>query len=69
MALSMREGIIGKVCSTCRTWKPLGEFPPDRTHGASQGGRHCRCRACHRAKSKAIRSELREWRAWRRRPV
>jgi hypothetical protein len=29
--------------------KPLTDFPTDPTHGQTQGGRHCRCRACHRA--------------------
>ena len=48
MAVTGRHGICGKECSTCKAWKPLTEFPPDPTHGASQGERHCRCRECHR---------------------
>lgn len=43
-----RNGIRGKVCSTCRTWKPLDDFPTDPIHRASQGGRHCRCKECHK---------------------
>ena len=40
------NGVQGKVCSTCKEWKPLGEFPTDPTHRPSQGGRHCRCKEC-----------------------
>jgi hypothetical protein len=43
-----RNGIRGKVCSTCRKWKPLDDFPTDPTHQPSQGGRHCRCKECHK---------------------
>lgn len=50
MAIITKHGIDGKVCSTCKKWKALDDFPRDRTHGASQGGRHCRCKACHKAK-------------------
>ncbi|MBZ5678572.1 MAG: hypothetical protein LAO24_00555 [Acidobacteriia bacterium] len=46
--LEARNGIRGKVCSTCRLWKPLDAFSTDPTHPASQGGRHCRCKECHR---------------------
>ena len=49
MAVIQRKGVDGKVCSTCRDWKPLAEFPSDRTHRPSQGFKHCRCTACHRA--------------------
>ncbi len=49
MAIIMREGVRGKICSTCKQWKPLDDFPTDPTHGKSQGGRHCRCKSCHRA--------------------
>lgn len=48
MAIETRDGVPGKVCSRCRIWKPLEEFPTDPTHGSSQGGRHCNCRQCHR---------------------
>ena len=44
----IKNGIEGKACSTCRKWKALEQFPSDSTHGPSQGGRHCRCRECHR---------------------
>lgn len=52
MALIERNGITGKFCSTCKIWKPLDDFPTDPTHGESQGGRHCRCRKCHREKAR-----------------
>ena len=48
MAIIKKNGIDGKACSTCEKWKPLNEFPTDHTKGQSQGGRHCRCRECHR---------------------
>jgi hypothetical protein len=48
MAIKTHSGVSEKICSTCRQWKPLADFPTDRTHGASQGHRHCRCRQCHR---------------------
>ena len=41
-----KSGVDGKVCSTCHRWKPLDDFPRDRTHGPLQGVRHCRCKAC-----------------------
>lgn len=47
MAIIVQNGISGKICSTCKVWKPLDDFPRDRTHGPTQGGRHCRCKACH----------------------
>ena len=48
-----RNGIEGKKCSTCHKWKPLTEFPNDRTHSIEyQGGKHCRCKSCHREKRK-----------------
>jgi len=47
MAIIVKDGISGKVCSHCREWKPLHEFPSDPTHGDLQGGRHCRCYLCH----------------------
>ena len=46
MAVLVRNGVPGKFCSTCKEWKPLTEFPTDPTHPPSQGGRHCRCKAC-----------------------
>ncbi|WP_157627883.1 hypothetical protein [Thermodesulfatator autotrophicus] len=47
-----RDGKEGKMCPTCREWKPLEEFPRDRTKGESQGYRHCRCKECHKEKRK-----------------
>jgi len=58
--LETRNGIQGKVCSTCRHWKPLDDFPTDPTHPPSQGGRHCRCRECHRKKAVEKRSGARK---------
>jgi hypothetical protein len=42
------EDWSGKQCSRCHKWKPLDEFPRDRTLGPSQSERHCRCRQCHK---------------------
>ena len=44
----LKNGIEGKVCSTCRVSKPLSEYYRDRSHGPSQGGRHCRCKICYK---------------------
>src|ERR1700676_503056 len=46
--LETQNGIRGKVCSTCKQWKALDAFPTDPTHPPTQGGRHCRCKECHR---------------------
>jgi hypothetical protein len=56
MAIIRRGGRDGKVCSTCRRWKPLENSPTDPSHGPTQGRRHCRCKACHPAAAK-IRPE------------
>ena len=56
--IETRNGTDGKTCSRCRKWKPLINFPPDSSHGSSQGGRHCRCHACHRKVSCARRQAL-----------
>lgn len=47
MKVKIENGIAGKVCGGCRTWKQLSDFPHDRTKGSSEGFRHCRCKACH----------------------
>ena len=52
MAIVKKNEVEGKICSTCDNWKPLNDFPTDSTHGPSQGGRHCRCRECHRLKAR-----------------
>src|SRR5260370_41189925 len=57
--LEIRNGIQGKVCSTCKQWKPLDAFPTDPTHPPTQGGRHCRCRECHRKMSAKKRAAAR----------
>ena len=43
-----KNGVRGKTCPSCDTWKPLEEFPRDSSKGESQGGRHCRCKECHK---------------------
>jgi len=50
MVRTLIKGVLGKKCSTCGQWKPLEEFPKDRTHGSLQGGRHCQCKQCHAEK-------------------
>ncbi len=57
MAIIVKNEIEGKVCSTCRIWKPLVDFPTDPTHGPTQGARHCRCRECHRIKARERRKK------------
>ena len=59
MAVIVKRGVEGKICSTCDAWKPLSDFPAHRTHGPSQGGRHCRCLECHRvaARKKRLREK------------
>ena len=49
--LRTRYGVEEKRCSYCRTWKPLTDFSPGgKSHGSSEGGRHCECRACNAAR-------------------
>jgi hypothetical protein len=48
-----------KLCSRCHAWKPLDEFPKDPSHGASQGFRHCICKACRREKGRLVRAAVR----------
>src|SRR5581483_1959284 len=57
--VEIRNGIQGKVCSTCKQWKLLDAFPTDPTHPLSQGGRHCRCKNCHRKRAAERRSVAR----------
>lgn len=52
MAIITKNGKEGKICSTCHLWKSLDEFPSDPSHGVLQGGKHCRCRQCHRESEK-----------------
>lgn len=33
MAIITKGGVHGKVCSTCRQWKPLDHFHRDASHG------------------------------------
>ncbi len=55
--IHLKNGILGKVCSTCHEWKSLDEFPTDPTHASSQG-RHCRCRDCHKKFARRRRQKL-----------
>lgn len=41
--LEEREGVIGKECSACETWKPLEEYHRRRD---GVGGRQDRCKEC-----------------------
>lgn len=55
MSILTNNGVDGKVCSTCHRWKPLDDFPRDRTHGPLQGGgtaaaKHAIARPIARAK-------------------
>ncbi len=59
MAVTVRNGIRGKVCPRCDLWKPLVEFPSDITKGESQGFTHCRCKACHAEEGKQKRLRFR----------
>jgi hypothetical protein len=61
--LESREGVTGKVCSSCHKWKPLDDFPADPTHPASQGGKHCRCKECHRKAAAGRRAVFRKVKA------
>ena len=54
MAVTKQTGVNGKVCSSCRTWKPLSDFYADASHGKSQGGKHCRCKICYLAGRKRL---------------
>ena len=61
-----RNGEIEKFCITCKAWKLASEFSPGgKSHGASEAGKHCECRACnakrHRdryATAKALKKRL-----------
>ena len=57
MAVTKRNGIKGKKCSTCKKWKPLTEYHKDPSHGESQGRRHCRCKKCYLEKRKEKRQK------------
>ncbi len=54
MAILIKNGVKGKVCSSCKTWKPLTDYYKDASHGPTQGGRHCRCKACYKAGRKKL---------------
>lgn len=43
------DGIIGKTCTECTTWKPLEEFYKRKT---GVGGREAKCNVCKREQSK-----------------
>lgn len=56
MTVVVMNGIDGKVSSTCEQWKPLMQFPTDRSKGPAQGYRHCRSRSCHASVSQQQRA-------------
>ena len=43
MAIEVRDGVDGKVCATCKEWRPLDAF---NRHSLSADGRQPRCRRC-----------------------
>ncbi len=45
----IRNGIEGKICNGCKTWKPLDEYGRDSKGIAS---RRARCRDCYRKSNK-----------------
>jgi hypothetical protein len=53
VAIEVRAGTEGKVCSSCCKWKPLTDFYKDSSQLPSQGGRHCRCKPCFKGGRKA----------------
>jgi hypothetical protein len=61
--LETRNRVQGKVCSGCRKWKPLDDFPADATHPPSQGGKHCRCKECHKSAAATRRALSRKVKA------
>ena len=63
MAIIKKDGIEGKECSCCRTWKPLDDYYDNAGHPPSQGGKHCTCKECTAKKGKAKRSEERKKKA------
>jgi hypothetical protein len=58
MAIVRNNGVDGKICSLCRDWKSLNDFPHDKTHGPLQAHRHCRCKKCHSEVAKLKRKAL-----------
>jgi hypothetical protein len=61
--IDRRNGVDGKICSTCRQWKPLSAYHDDRTSPPSQGGKHCRCKECHEKDAAKRRARSREIKA------
>ena len=57
----LRDGVLGRRCTKCRTWKPLPEFPVDRQ---KPDRRAYACKSCWRARSRWIwKSDPRAWAA------
>ena len=52
MALLDQDGELGKVCTKCKTWRPVARFPK---RAALRDGYDSNCRECHNLESK-------EWR-------
>ncbi len=49
--LRVVNGVTEKLCFCCNHWKPLTDFSPGgRSHGSSEGGKHCECRECNAAR-------------------
>lgn len=44
--LEERDGVIGKVCSKCKTWKPVERFSPRK---ANRDGYQSQCKPCNNA--------------------
>jgi 5-methylcytosine-specific restriction endonuclease McrA len=57
MPLEERDGVMGKVCSQCKEWKPVAEYTPrlDRDIGVQSA-----CRVCQRPRHNKYAEEHRE---------
>lgn len=51
------DGVLGKLCSKCNTWRPLAEWGRDK---ATKDGLPTRCKACRRAYSREHADTARE---------
>lgn len=57
MAIEVRDGVEGKVCSKCRDWKPVDDFAK---FAGSSDGRQGYCKPCMRSYNKVSNKELRK---------
>jgi 5-methylcytosine-specific restriction endonuclease McrA len=46
MPLEERDGVMGKICSKCKTWKPVERFSPRK---ANRDGYQSQCKPCNNA--------------------